>query len=329
MIENRILPGNSLDILKTLPDQSVDCCVTSPPYYLMRDYGGIEGQIGLEDSPEKYLDNLLLVFREVFRLLKDTGTLWIIIGDTYAGSRKGDQGKSEYQILNNVIPKNVFFSKNIKPKSLIGIPWRLAIAMQQEGWILRQDIIWHKPSPMPESVRDRFCRSHEYIFLFVKQQRYYFNISEALEPAAKAIFAGHRNYATKEDKTGLRPQNHGGGSVPRPFAKKGNADRNDTGNLYTDTGYRLKRDVWNIAAERSSEAHYAMFPEKLIIPCIRCGCPDGGIVLDPFAGTGTTAVVAMKHFRKYLGIEINPEYIKIAEKRIAREKGLFNIGEVL
>jgi DNA modification methylase len=150
----------------------------------------------------------------------------------------------------------------------------------------RQDIIWHKPSPMPESVRDRFCRSHEYIFMFVKQPQYYFNINEALEPAVKEIFPGHRNYATKEDLTGLRPQNHGGGS--RPVANKGTADRNDTGNLYSDTGYRLKRDVWTVTAERSSEAHYAMFPEKLIVPCIRCGCPPDGIVLDPFVGGGTT-----------------------------------------
>jgi DNA modification methylase len=306
MFENRILLGNSLDILKTLPEQSVDCCVTSPPYYLMRDYGGIDGQIGLEDTPEEYIKKLVAVFKEVKRVLKDTGTLWVIIGDGYAGSRKGAQGKHLYGYRNKEIPKKVYLNEDMITKTLIGIPWRFALAMQ-DNWILRQDIIWAKPNPMPEPYKDRFCRSHEYIFLFSKQQKYYFNHKNALEDSIiydrQKKLLNRRGYAIKMDEHGLRPQNHG--EAIETAEKK------------------TMRDVWFITTEVSKEKHYAMFPQRLIMPCLLCGCPENGIVLDPFMGGGTTAVVAVKHFRKYIGIEINPEYIKIAERRIAHEKGLF------
>jgi DNA modification methylase len=308
MIENCILYGNSLDILKTLPDNSVDCCVTSPPYYLMRNYGGLKDQIGLEAAPDDYIENLVLIFREVKRVLKNAGTLWVVIGDSYAGSRKGKQGKKgKHTYLDAEISKNVFFDDILKPKSLIGIPWRFALTMQKY-WILRQDIVWAKTNPMPEPCKDRFCRSHEYIFLFSKQQQYYFNHELALEDSMlyhrQKNNLRRRGYAKKPDDTGLRPQFHGAS---------------------IETGrYRTMRDVWFTATEALEENHYAMFPVQLIMPCILCGCPENGIVLDPFMGSGTTAVTAIKHLRKYIGIEINPEYIKIAERRIAQERGLFD-----
>jgi DNA modification methylase len=307
MRDNTILPGNSLDTLKTIPSASVDCCVTSPPYYLMRNYGNIDGQIGLEETPEKYVEKLAAVFREVKRTLKDAGTLWVIIGDSYAGSRKGAQGKHAYIHKNKEVPGNVFLDKTLTTKALIGIPWRLALAMQ-EDWILRQDIIWAKPNPMPEPYKDRFCRSHEYVFLFSKQQKYYFDYKNAVEESIlyerQNDLLRKRGHAVKCGNTGQRPQYHG--------------------NAIETKQYKTMRDVWFVATEASRENHYAMFPERLITPCVLCGCPENGIVLDPFLGSGTTAVTAIKNNRKYIGCEINPEYIRIAEKRIANEMGLFN-----
>jgi DNA modification methylase len=378
---NRILPGNNIDTLKKIPNGSVDCCVTSPPYYGLRDYGTaiwiggdsacnhfrdnkiVDGdtfssdyhpkgdmiyktvckkcgairedhQIGLEATPEEYIEKLITVFSEIRRVLKNTGTLWINIGDSYNGSGKnnGNTKPSTYKQSSNTASHatSVMRLKSMPPKSLIGIPWRFALAMMNDGWILRQDIIWSKPSVMPESVKDRFCKSHEYIFLFSKKTKYYFNHRYALEPATgyddrktetvtRGVFDqevwGHesgtkrerwpqRGYITKEGRTGLSEQHHGTSIPTNPL--------------------RTKRDVWVVASEPSELNHYAMFPQKLILPCILCGCPENGIVLDPFLGSGTTAVVAVKNLRKYIGCEINPEYIQIAEQRIANEKGLFD-----
>jgi len=331
---NRILPGNNIDTLKTIPDRTVDCCVTSPPYYMLRDYGEFEGQIGLEATPEEYIEKLLIVFREVKRVLKEEGTLWVNIGDSYNGSGKnnGNTKPSFDKQASNTASHavKILKLKSMAPKSLIGIPWRFALAMMNDGWILRQDIIWSKPSVMPESVKDRFCKSHEYIFLFTKKPIYYFNFQHALEPATgydgrknetvtngefDQVVWGHeagkkrerwpqRGYITKDGKTGLTEQHHGVSIPTNPL--------------------RTKRDVWVVASEPSELNHFAMFPQRLILPCIMCGCPENGIVLDPFLGSGTTAVVAIKNLRRYIGCEINPEYIKIAEQRIANEKGLFN-----
>ena len=334
-MKNCILPGNNIETLKTLPDHSVDCCVTSPPYYFMRDYGGIDGQIGLEDTPEEYIKKLILVFNEVWRVLKNAGTLWVNIGDSYNGSRKNNGNTKPItntkQAFNTA--SHATKNKNLKSmavKSLIGIPWRFAFAMMDAGWILRQDIIWAKPSVMPESVKDRFCKAHEYVFLFTKKPNYYFDHKHALEPAtgydgrkeetvARGEFdqevwgapAGERRerwpqrgYTTKDGNTGLSQQHHGQNIPTNPL--------------------RTKRDVWMVPSEPSELNHYAMFPQKLILPCVLCGCPENGIVLDPFLGSGTTAVVAVKNLRKYIGCEINPEYIKIAERRILEERGLFN-----
>jgi DNA modification methylase len=311
MLENRILTGDSLHTLKTLPDKSVDCCVTSPPYYLLRDYDGIEGQIGIEETPEKYIDKLLSIFHEVHRILKDDGTLWVNIADTYNGSGKNNGNTKPLSPLQlaNTASRSVKRTEidGLPSKSLIGIPWRFALAMQNE-WLVRQDIIWAKTNPMPESVKDRFCRSHEYVLLFSKNQKYYFNSGHAREKAMSyngfSVGGTRRGYAKKQGATGLTEQNHG--------------------NNYNATPYRTIRDVWHIATEASGEEHYAMFPQKLITPCVLCGCPENGVVLDPFMGSGTTAVVAMKHNRKYIGCEINPEYVRIAEKRIAENKGLWD-----
>jgi DNA modification methylase len=325
---NVIIQGDSLDALKTLPDKSVDCCVTSPPYYTLRDYG-IAGQIGLEETPDLYIERLLGVFREVRRVLKDEGTLWVNIGDTYNGGRNNG-AKSEtkkWMQRSNIASRaaGVVRLPGCKSKTLIGIPFMFALAMIKDGWILRQDIVWAKPNPMPESVRDRFCKSHEYLFLFSKQPKYYFNSEAALEPAAgydgrrdtkykgggKDMACGaherwpsRRGYAHKEGNTGLAPQHHGQNIPTRPM--------------------RIKRDVWTVPTEASGERQYAMFPQKLITPCRLCGCLEGGVVLDPFMGAGTTAVVAKKLLRNYIGCELNPEYIEMAERRIAEINPLFD-----
>jgi len=309
MTHNRILPGNNIDTLKTLPDNSVDCCVTSPPYYGLRDYG-IDNQIGLEETPEAYIQKLVDIFREVKRVLRDDGTLWVNIGDSYAGSGKGGathpenaanykQGTNKGLIGQRAVI-NVSWG-NCKPKDLIGIPWMLAFALRDDGWYLRQDIIWHKPNPMPESVTDRCTKSHEYIFLLSKSLRYYFDSDAIKEPAIQAD-------RVRNDLIGVKQED---------IYNPGNRTFNGS-----DT--RNKRDVWVVATEPSGLNHFAMFPQKLILPCILCGCPENGVVLDPFMGSGTTAVVAVKNLRRFIGCEINPEYIKIAEQRIANEMGLFN-----
>jgi len=341
---NYILPGNNIDTLKTLPDRYVHCCVTSPPYYGLRDYG-IDGQIGLESTPEQYIQKLVEVFREVWRILRDDGTLWVNIGDSYAGSGKGaasypDNALKYKQGTNKGLLGSDKTTKvswgEAKAKDLIGIPWLLAFALRAEGWYLRQDIIWAKPSVMPESVRDRFCKSHEHIFLLSKNARYYFDQQYALEPATgydgrkDTMMHGGVKYADP-DCTGLKQQTYNARGhqrwPQRGYVNKdgstGLSEQHHGKNIPTNP-MRTKRDVWVVASEPSDINHFAMFPQKLILPCILCGCPQNGIVLDPFMGGGTTALVAMKNLRKYIGCEINPEYIKIAEQRIAGEKGLWD-----
>ena len=290
-IHNRILPGNNIDTLKALSDNSVDCCVTSPPYYGLRDYG-IDNQVGLEETPEAYIKKLVDIFREVKRILRDDGTLWVNIGDSYAGSGKGEGSKAK---------------RGIKAKDLIGIPWMLAFALRNDGWYLRQDIIWHKPNSMPESVIDRCTKSHEYIFLLSKSARYYFD-HKAIQEIAQSPPAIRNKL--DEGYSGMLPN--------------GSNRFSEGERLYGADGKRNKRDVWVVATEPSELSHFAMFPQKLILPCVLCGCPENGVVLDPFMGSGTTAVVAVKNLRRFIGCEINPEYIKIAEQRIANEMGLFN-----
>lgn len=316
-------------MLTLLTKESVDCVVTSPPYFNLRNYHDIKGQIGLEDTPDIYITKLVEIFYQVRRVMKKTATLWVIIGDSYAGSGKGCQGKATY--LKGNVPLKNYKSDKIKAKSLIGIPWRFALAMMEAGWILRQDIIWAKRNPMPEAVKDRFCKSHEHIFLFSKSGRYYFDHKQALENATgwdrnintetkyshyttgnetpkKQPHYPQRGFSKKKGDNGLRPQMHGDSIETYPL--------------------RTMRDVWFLSTEASPEEHYAVYPQALIKPCILCGCPRDGVVLDPFFGTGTTGIVAKKYFRNYVGCEINPAYVKIAQKRIAEVNPLFHQEEL-
>ena len=299
---NKIITGNAIEVLKELPDCTADCCITSPPYLGLRDYG-VNGQIGLEKSIEAYINRLTDIFREVRRVLKNDGTLWLNIGDSYVSSN------SEYS--------------NCKRKDLIGVPWLLAFALRNDGWYLRQDIIWEKPNAMPESVKDRCTKSHEYIFLFSKQSKYYFDYEAIKEPAV-----GFNSIVPAGSKGILRPNSRlrkgnsrtfrGGGVYTKGQSFNNSAEimRESHGNNENMTGLRNKRSVWTVATQGYKEAHFATFPEKLIEPCVLAGSKEGGVVLDPFLGSGTTAIVAKKYNRGFIGIELNSEYVEMAERRL-------------
>ena len=331
--KNTIINGNSLEVLKSLPDNSIDCCVTSPPYYALRDYG-CDGQIGLEETPEKYIESLCDVFSEVRRVLTPEGTLWLNIGDSYNGNKVGN---TEVVKNKKVSESNDFHKKlwgGAKPKDLIGIPWMLAFALRSQGWYLRQDIIWHKPNPMPESVTDRCTKSHEYIFLMSKSQKYYFDYEAIQEPCAdqsRTNYAcGNRTNGINKDRNdndfGERSKNW----KPRTKNCQYDGQKPNSFHLSRENGepdkeyyVRNKRDVWSVNVKPCSEAHFATYPFELIKPCILAGCPENGIVLDPFMGSGTTAIVARSLNRNYLGVELNPEYIKIAHRRLDKHLGMF------
>ena len=364
VMQDVILQGNCLETLKSIADESVDCCITSPPYYGLRDYGTGEWvggkpdcphrrlskfsentatrhkqeelignvgdaiyktvcplcgavredkQIGLEETPEEYIERLVAVFREVKRILKPEGTLWVNIGDSYWGSgsrgydftgklteaSKVQAGSKGTENLSN-IPKLVGTTDTgIKNKDLIGIPWLLAFALRSDGWYLRQDIIWHKPNPMPESVKDRCTKSHEYIFLLSKSPKYYFDYEAIQEEAITG--------ETTRDKSAEGYQ-----------ADYPNGARFSEGeHVYGKDGKRNKRDVWSVIPSHYKEAHFATFPEELVTPMILAGCPKDGTVLDPFMGSGTTGAVAKLNRRHYIGCELNEAYIEMANRRIA------------
>jgi DNA modification methylase len=279
-----ILLGDCRETLKTIAAKSINTCVTSPPYFGLRDYGAT-GQIGLEDSIQEYIDNIVQVFREVKHCLRDDGTLWLNLGDSYAAAGKTTSS-----------------SLLIKPKDLIGIPWRVAFALQADGWYLRQDIIWHKPNPMPESVTDRCTKAHEYLFLLSKSPKYYFDHEAIKEPAVTA--------PVKRDKMGEGYQ----ADYPK-------GDRFSSGERVWGSTTRNKRSVWTVATKPYKCAHNAVFPPNLIEPCILAGCPVGGTVLDPFGGSGTTAGVALKHGRNAVLCELNPSYAELVEARITNIRG--------
>lgn len=288
--------GDSVAVLKTLATESVNCCVTSPPYFGLRDYGH-EGQIGIERTPEEYVAKLVAVFAEVRRVLRVDGTLWLNLGDTYiGGGRGGNPSNSPHQKQRSSIGslsvrhQKLDVPDGLKRKNLVGIPWRVAFALQSDGWYLRQDIIWNKPNPMPESVRDRCTKSHEYVFLLTKSDKYFFDSIAISEPA---IYAGQNR----------------GGSTKRYEQNAAGMD----GKIYDR---RNKRSVWTVKPATFKGAHFATFPPELIEPMILAGCPVGGVVLDPFAGAGTTGIVCQQHGRRHIGIEINPDYVRIATDRI-------------
>jgi DNA modification methylase len=315
MDHHRILVGDCIDTMRTLPDQSVHTCITSPPYFGLRDYG-VDGQIGLEASPRDFIDNLVAVFREVRRVLRDDGTLWVNMGDSYAGSwgaqgrpqGKGQMSGRRVTSARQINAHPMFQSgtgvrgseMGMKPKDLMGIPWRLAFALQDDGWYLRQDIIWHKPNPMPESVRDRCTKAHEYVFLLSKSKQYYFDQASIAENAIEP--RGPGNVSPVEALPGERPTENSNirGSLHKIGARP----------------TRNKRSVWSVATHSFKGAHFATFPPDLIRPCVLAGAPRGGLVLDPFGGAGTTALVAMQEGRRSVICELNPEYAALARRRL-------------
>lgn len=307
---DKIIIGDALDALRELPSGIADTCVTSPPYYGLRDYG-VDGQIGIESTPQAYIERLVGVFREVRRVLRDDGTLWINIGDSYAGSGKGRDG---------------YFGE-LKRKDLMGVPWMLAFALRADGWYLRQDIIWHKPNPMPESVKDRCTKSHEYIFLLSKSSRYYFDGDAIAEPISEST--KKRLSQKVEDQAGsVRAYGKTNGPMkacaPRYGGRKYTATpdvfyRTKSGNMYELRPKRNKRSVWTVSTKPFKDAHFAVYPDTLVLPCILAGSRNGGTVLDPFIGSGTTAEVAHRLGRDCIGIDINPEYAPLIRKRSARQ----------
>lgn len=319
-MKNKIIQGDALEQLKKLDSQSVDCVITSPPYWGLRDYGN-GGQLGLEKTPEEYVEKLVKIFSEIARVLKKDGTVWLNLGDSYNGSggeHKYDKGQSgltkNRDKVGFVGPKKIV---SLKPKDLVGIPWRVAFALQADGWYLRQDIIWSKPNPMPESVTDRCTKAHEYVFLLTKSPRYYFDADSIKERAVWDVDGTGTIKRTERQREGLKSnpsERKNGIRVTYPNGKHKDGQQSPK----VINGYRNKRSVWTVTTKGFPEAHFAVYPEKLIVPMVLAGCPEGGVVLDPFFGSGTTGLVAKKLNRKYIGIELNPEYIKIAEKRLAQ-----------
>ena len=291
-----ILQGDVRDQLKTIRGETVRCCVTSPPYFGLRDYG-MEEQIGLERSPDAFIEELVGVFREVHRVLTNDGTLWVNIGDSYAGSGKGPEGNiGKGEAHRNVGPTHGgIIPTGMKSKDLIGIPWMLAFALRKDGWYLRQDIIWHKTTCMPESVKDRCTKNHEYLFLLSKSRTYYFN-AEAIKTPAK------QDWGTRDRSDG-KYHNEGSGLQPHSGLTKSYPTAN-------------KRSVWTISPSNYKGAHFATFPPALVEPCILAGSAPGDIVLDPFLGSGTTLAVAKQLGRDGIGCELNPEYVALAQQRI-------------
>lgn len=312
MTHARIILGDVTKQLQHIDAGSVQTCITSPPYWGLRDYGN-DGQLGLESTPDDYVANMVAVFAEVWQVLADDGTLWLNLGDSYAAMRdskatpdtlrNGDGTKVNAAANRN--PANLHRA-GLKHKDLVGIPWRVAFALQSAGWYLRQDIIWHKPNPMPESVTDRCTKAHEYLFLLTKSARYYFDNEAIKEPSANLgatnIRFGGNKYGDSDD--------------PKHATK--------SGNTYVDSGTRNKRTVWTINTKPFKGAHFAVMPEALVEPCILAGSKPNDLVLDPFAGSGTVGVVALRHGRNFVGTELNPDYAEIARQRIENDAPMFN-----
>ena len=330
----QLYQGDALETLKQMEDESINCCVTSPPYWGLRDYG-VEGQLGLEPTPEEYVAKMVEVFREVKRVLRKDGTLWLNLGDSYAGSwgnyaptgqggqrpknterwqREAYEGKADWR------PPTSNKLEGLKPKDLVGIPWRVAFALQADGWWLRSDIIWAKPNPMPESVTDRPTKAHEYIFLLSKSKRYFYDADSIREPLSeqRAKQAGKLVDPGNDVKKRKKQIEHD--------KKRGSGGHFDEHKWRMNPLGRNKRSVWTVATKPFPEVHFATFPPELPEICIKAGCPKGGTVLDPFAGAGTTLFVAEQLWRNSIGIELNPEYCEIIRRRMGGlEMNLFQI----
>jgi DNA modification methylase len=302
-----IICGDALVELRKLTDESVNCCVTSPPYWGLRDYG-VPGQLGLEKTPEEYVARMVEVFREVRRVLRSDGVFWLNLGDTYSAQRWTGTGKGQ--------PMNKYRDgqRDINPekatglpdKNLVGIPWRVAFALQADGWWLRQDIIWAKPNPMPESVRDRCTKAHEYIFMLTKSARYWYGAEAVKEPVCE-VSLKRAEYGWDCDRPSTKNN---------ALGDKAGIHTEKMGTRFVNPEGRNLRSVWTITTKPYAEAHFATFPPEIPERCIKAGCPKGGKVLDPFFGAGTTGLVAMRLGREFIGIELNPAYCEMAKKRI-------------
>lgn len=324
---NSYILGDALTELQKLPDGIVNTCITSPPYWGLRDYG-VEGQLGLEATPEVYVARMVALFREVRRVLRKDGTLWLNIGDSYASrGGAGWQGKNGARInrthTQTTLLQNTARSASVKAKDMIGIPWMLAFALRDDGWYLRQEIIWAKPNPMPESAKDRCTKAHESLFLLSKSSTYYWDREAMLERASENT---HARIARDRPENGSS-RAHGGtklGTMKAVFSRKHagednalvKAKRSFAEGTAEVLPYRNKRSVWMVGTQPFKGAHFATFPPKLIEPCVRTACPPGGMVLDPFLGAGTTAYVAKSLNRRFIGIELNAEYLKMAKNRV-------------
>lgn len=318
----KIMVGDVRTRLRELPEGAVQCVITSPPYWGLRDYGHHD-QLGLEATPAEYVAGMVEVFREVSRVLADDGTLWLNLGDSYRpsgnsstkiGLNERTHGKkfaTDKQAMPGAHLDRSHLMADVKPKDLVGIPWRVAFALQADGWYLRQEIIWHKPNPMPESVTDRCTKSHEHVFLLTKSSRYFFDAEAIKEPAKWAD--DKRNGSGRLTYDGKRQGEPGQGQEAFVSIKEN----------------RNKRSVWTIPTRPFPGAHFAVMPEALVEPCVLAGSRPGDLVLDPFTGSGTVAVVALRHGRNYIGTELNAEYASIAEQRILEENPLYYQVEVL
>jgi DNA modification methylase len=310
-VKAEVIIGDNRQALKELLDASVQTVVTSPPYWGLRDYGH-DNQIGLEQSPDDFIEQLCVVFDEVWRVLKDNGTIWVNLGDSYSAMRDSKASPDSLRTGDgtrvgsaaNRNPENLR-KAGLKHKDLVGIPWRFAFAMQARGWYLRSDIIWHKPNPMPESVTDRPTKSHEYIFLMTKSPRYYYD-----------------HEAIKEDAIWAEEKRAGQGRLHYDGKRQGEKGTGQE-NFVSIVDKKNKRSVWQVNVKGYKEAHFATYPTELIEPCILAGSKEGDTVLDPFSGSGTTGEVALKHGRHYIGLELNPDYAAISEKRITDAVGMF------
>jgi DNA modification methylase len=327
----RIIEGDCRDVLASLPAESVQCCVTSPPYFGLRDYGH-EGQLGLEATPDEYVAALVETFRDVRRVLRSDGTLWLNLGDSYCAAassarvsdreraREGWDGPFKVpsldrrQVSGQGVDRRVL--PNLKQKDLIGIPWMVAFALRADGWYLRSDIIWHKPNPMPESVTDRPTKAHEYLFLFSKGPRYFYDADAIREPCAEATATDARIGTERVRDFSQASADFGSGT---------SASRRMAGNAFGDVARGAnKRSVWIVTTQPYANAHFATFPPKLIEPCILAGSAPGDTILDPFAGAGTTGLVALRHQRSFVGIELNGDYVEMARRRIIDDAPLMN-----
>jgi len=314
--------GDSLAVLRQMPDQSVNCCVTSPPYFGLRDYGQ-EGQYGLEVSPAEYVETMRTLFAEVRRVLTNNGTLWLNLGDSYSGGNRGtydtNGGKTKSRGLGTCRPQTTLIGKN-----LLGIPWRTAFALQDDGWILRNDIIWSKPNAMPESVTDRLSSRHEHLFMFSKSRTYWFDLDPIREAVVYAAGSSALNWARDSKEADVPGQSMRQHRTGRTHGKASSGNLAPTGERHLSQSQQGRNpgDVWTIPTQPFSEAHFAVMPQTLAERAILAGCKPGGTVLDPFSGSGTTGLAATKHGRKYVGIDLSAEYLDLSLRTRFAQPGL-------